>query len=243
MDHPRDWDLFTNYITYAYNTQVQRTTKIAPFEQVLSRPPPHLALESKPELEDGISRRDYYLLWMSRLRSLMATAKKQMTSEQLRYKADFEDLFRIPIDNVKTGSQVFIHNDYSPTDDPKHYLAPISTEPYEVTEVDENTCVIVSDNNITERVTLDRVVLAPQGATEQLPDQPPPDRGIFITEDVPTTPGVITHSVGVPNVSNDSEEPSAQFPSEINQGAYCTIQRVVSHDSQPDGTNLYQVRW
>lgn len=36
-------------------------------------------------------------------------------------------------------------NDY-----PRHILAPIATFPYQVTEVDYNTCFILRDYNVTE---------------------------------------------------------------------------------------------
>ena len=38
-EHPKDWDLFSDAMTFAYNTQVHRTTNIAPFELVLARAP------------------------------------------------------------------------------------------------------------------------------------------------------------------------------------------------------------
>ena len=47
-DHPRDWDLFTDAITFAYNTQVHRSTNVAPFDLVLSRPQPTLNLKIEP---------------------------------------------------------------------------------------------------------------------------------------------------------------------------------------------------
>lgn len=95
----------------------------------------------------------------------MDTSKKQMTAAQLRYKLYFDERVRIPKENFKTVSQVFIRKEYNPTDDPKQKLAQISTGPYLVTEVDDKICVILLYNNIDERVTLDIVVLAPQGAT------------------------------------------------------------------------------
>lgn len=37
---PRYWDLYTYIITYAYNTLYQEYTDVAPFDLVVSRPPP-----------------------------------------------------------------------------------------------------------------------------------------------------------------------------------------------------------
>lgn len=89
--------------------------------------------------------------------------------------------------------------------------------PYHVTGVDEKICIILSYNNITERVTLDRVFLAPPGETEQLPNQTPTHRVIVVTDDATPHPGVTRRSVGAPDLSNDVEEPSEKMPSD-NQG-------------------------
>lgn len=51
-DNRSDWDLFTNSLTYVCNTQIHRTTKISPFELVLSRPPPQLVLDINLDVED-----------------------------------------------------------------------------------------------------------------------------------------------------------------------------------------------
>lgn len=42
--HPPQWDRFIDVLTNEYNTPVHSTTDIAPFNLVLSRPPPHLSL-------------------------------------------------------------------------------------------------------------------------------------------------------------------------------------------------------
>jgi Chromo (CHRromatin Organisation MOdifier) domain/Integrase zinc binding domain/Integrase core domain len=38
------WDRYSHALTYAYNCQVHTSTKFAPFDLILSRPPPHLAI-------------------------------------------------------------------------------------------------------------------------------------------------------------------------------------------------------
>eukprot|EP00171_Calliarthron_tuberculosum_P022605 IDg22605t1 len=44
-DHPKDWDLYTDALTYAYNTQAHSSTGYAPMELTISRLPPHMAME------------------------------------------------------------------------------------------------------------------------------------------------------------------------------------------------------
>ena len=49
-DHPTDWDLYTPALTYDYNFRPHPATSIAPFELVLSRPPPPLTLKTQPRI-------------------------------------------------------------------------------------------------------------------------------------------------------------------------------------------------
>lgn len=60
-DHPKDWDLFSDAVTFAYNTQIHRTTNMAPFELVLARAPKSVALQGQPKLEEFPSSRAYHL--------------------------------------------------------------------------------------------------------------------------------------------------------------------------------------
>ena len=77
-DHPKDWDLFSDVVTFAYNTQVHRTTKIAPFELVLARAPRSLALHAQPKLKEFSLSRSYYLKWQSWLENRMRSTDKSL---------------------------------------------------------------------------------------------------------------------------------------------------------------------
>lgn len=44
-ENPKAWDLLSGVLMYAYNIQVHRTTKCAPFDLMLSCPPPSFTLE------------------------------------------------------------------------------------------------------------------------------------------------------------------------------------------------------
>lgn len=138
-DLPRDWDLLTNESTYEYNTQIYRTMNIEPFELVLSRPQPHLALEEKPLLEVRISTRDSYMAWLRKFRILMATAKKHMIKAQELYKSDFDHRDRLPRQRVRICSHAYMRKDYSSTEETNHKLAQLATGPHLVTDVDEKS--------------------------------------------------------------------------------------------------------
>lgn len=85
-----------------------------------------------------------------------------MNYTQLRYKRDFDEKVKLPQKQVIEGSLVFNTKDYHPTDETRHKLAPIAIGTHEVVESDDTTCVIMRGDGITERINLDRVVLAPR---------------------------------------------------------------------------------
>lgn len=60
-EHPKDWDLFSDAVTFVYSTQAHGTTNIALFELVLARELRSVALQAQPNLELFGSLRAYYL--------------------------------------------------------------------------------------------------------------------------------------------------------------------------------------
>ncbi|CDF36784.1 unnamed protein product [Chondrus crispus] len=159
-EHPKDWDLFSDAVTFAYNTQVHRTTNIAPFELVLARAPRSIALQAQPSLEGFSSNRAYYLKWQSWLESLIKGAGKSLRKEQARYKRNFDARLRKSKYDIPSGSYVFLRKEQGTATEPKHKLAQVATGPYQVKESTENT-VVIAIGDQEERVSRDRVELAP----------------------------------------------------------------------------------
>ena len=159
-EHPKDWDLFSDAVTFAYNTQVHRTTNIAPFELVLARAPRNIALQAQPHLEQFGSSRAYYLKWQSWLESLMRTANKNIRKEQARYKRNFDARLRKPKYDIPVGSYVFLRKEQGTATEPMYKLAQVATGPYAVKKSDRNT-VVIAIGDQEERVSRDRVELAP----------------------------------------------------------------------------------
>ena len=48
-DHPKDWDLYTDALTYAYNCLPHTSTDVAPFDLVFYKPPGPLDLKLMPQ--------------------------------------------------------------------------------------------------------------------------------------------------------------------------------------------------
>ena len=168
-DHPKDWDLFTDALTFAYNTQVHTSTDCTPFELVLARPPIHLSMEAKPDLPEAVNHAEYRERWRSRLSALMDTATVALRSTQQRYKRNFDRRMRLPKQDPLPGEYVFIRKDHRARHEPKHKLSPIATGPYRVIDADDKTLVVEMGQR-HERVSRDRVEWAPPPP----PDEPPP---------------------------------------------------------------------
>ena len=162
-EHPRDWDLFSDALTYAYNTQAHASTMLAPFELVLSRPPPVISIESRPTMDAADDAYTYRERWKYWLTQLMSTASAELEKRQARYKRNFDARLRLPVQRISEGSFVFLRRDHTPRTESRHKLAPVADGPFKVVGADEHTVVVKIDENV-ERVSRDRVELAPKPA-------------------------------------------------------------------------------
>ena len=199
-EHPKDLDLFTDALTFAYNTQVHTSTNCTPFELVLARPPVHLAMDAKPDLPDDVGHAEHRERWRSRLSALMSTATVTLRSTQHRYKRNFESRIRMPKSDPLAGDYVFIRKDHHARHEPKHKLSPIANGPYRVIDADDKT-LNVAIGQRHERMSRDRVEWAPT----PLPDEPPPVETAEPNDSEVVTP----HQAEIPSPSSTSVE---QFP-------------------------------
>ena len=148
-DHPKDWDLFTDALTFAYNTQVHRSAGISPFELVLSRRPRTLSLQAEPDISAVKTAREYHAKWKSSLSALMNTASRNLAKLQARYKPDMDKRTHPPGEVITKGSQVFLRKEYTnPRVEGKHKLSPVAEGPFPVKEVNNDTLVIERDGMV-----------------------------------------------------------------------------------------------
>lgn len=102
VEHPRTWDLYTDTLTYVYNTQVHRVTGLSTFKLVLSRSPPPVAVE--PQQTDKYpSPANHYLRWKKWLTNMVPVAKTYMARAQLTYKRNFD-----AISSLEKGKVAFV---------------------------------------------------------------------------------------------------------------------------------------
>ena len=162
-DHPREWDLYVDALTYAYNCQPHSSTKIAPFELVLSNPPGPTVLDftAMPK-KTTQSKRDFRAQWQDWLRTMLDSADAALDQAQTRYKRNFDQRIRPSRMSLRPNRYAFLRIDFkSAKDDTRHKLAPLVTGPHRIVPVTDNTVVLELDDLSHERVSLDRVVPAP----------------------------------------------------------------------------------
>ena len=107
-EHPKDWDLFSDALTYAYNTQAHESTSVAPFESVLSRTPAPLDFEATPSIEPVSDEAQYHKKWTTYAKALTSTARWEMEKRQLRYKRGFGDRVMPYKEYVTVGTYFFL---------------------------------------------------------------------------------------------------------------------------------------
>lgn len=169
-DHPKDWDLYTETIRYAYNTQVHSTTKFAPFDLVLTRRPPALPVEldSKDTVSVELTTALFHLRWWNELRKRAKAAAANMAKARARYKRNYDSSLRKHVPGIRVGGHVIVRIEKKTrkapeesSDKPKrHKLSPVATGPHEVVEFNEET-VVISRGDEVERISRHRVVNAP----------------------------------------------------------------------------------
>ena len=203
-DHPKDWDLYTSALTYAYNTQPQTSTSMAPFDLVLSKPPGPLATSLPPTEYNG--RLDFKHKWKKWLAKVIPETQEKLRKSQERYKRNFDKRLRKNTDTIAPGDNIFLRVERKDDKDTRHKLAPIADGPFPVLRVDNTakTVVIKRPDNSVENVSRSRVALAPKSEEytnigekktpthldETLSNYPAPEEtNLRHIENIPSTPG------------------------------------------------------
>ena len=100
-DRPRDWDLYTIAITYAYKCQLQTSTDLAPFDLVFSKPPGPIAMQA--QTAEPTMARDFTAKWKIWLEKSLKEASKHFSSEQERYNRNYDKRLRKNDETIKLG--------------------------------------------------------------------------------------------------------------------------------------------
>ena len=159
-DHPHDWDLYARTLTYAYNCQPHTSTSLAPFELVLSRAPPPFAIQ--PPSTDPRTPIEYRDCWRHALSKVLKTSGAVLKSTAARMKRNYDERLRRHCEAIKPWDYVFLRVERKDETESRHKLAAVAEGPYKVESVKGNTVVIVYPDAKVERVSKDRVTLAPK---------------------------------------------------------------------------------
>ncbi len=217
-ENHRDWDDYTDVLTYSYNTQVHRATSHTPFELVLSRPPKPGVIKDLPTMR-GISTAQLKLRFLSVLRHLFENSDNELKYSQEKYKEHFDQSVRqraLPA----PGSYVYLrlhvaNRDNTPETAPqvqRNKLRYKVEGPYEVlrSSSDSNTVVILK-NGLEDTVSADHMMPSPR----------------------------------LPDIRTSTDE-STPAPQGTNHGlSRYVFDRIVNHGYDPDDnrTMMYLVKW
>ena len=163
-DHPRDWDLYTDALTYEYSCQPHTSTSVAPFDLVLSKPPGPIALKPIPSREEPTG--NFKRKWKHWLVDTMKKTKERLDKAKARYEKNYDARLRNQSEVIHEDDYVFLRVERKNPKDHRHKLAPVAEGPFQVTKVDGNTVNIEKAVRSVETVSRSRVVLAPKPASE-----------------------------------------------------------------------------
>jgi len=236
-EHPKSWAEFVGAVTYAYNTQVHSSTRVPPFDLVVTSPPPPMILERIPRYESSMGHRQERSRFRKYIRSLVTDAKTHLLNSQAAYKDAFDSRIN-PLLPAVRGDWVFVEN-VGPTDEDsvgkrrRHKLQWKAVGPYKVIRSNASTVTIDRDG-LMEVVNRDRIsrTKVPDSRKEQEnaeeadkeSSSPPVDASAHVADD--NSSAARTMDGGAASSSKDEGEH--------------VLEAVVGFDKT---SNLVQCRW
>jgi Integrase zinc binding domain len=105
-----DWDEYTSAITFGYNCRVHSSLDLAPFELILSRPPPTLSVRpSEAEVQDTPASAK--LRFITRVKELVPLAQTRLAEAQAQYKKNFDRSIKEKNKELLSGSWVYLRRE------------------------------------------------------------------------------------------------------------------------------------
>jgi hypothetical protein len=105
-----DWDEYTSAITFGYNCRVHSSLNLAPFELILSRPPPTLSVgPSEAEVRDTPASAK--LRFINRVKELIPLAQTRFAEAQAQYKRKFDRSIKEKNKELLSGSCVYLRRE------------------------------------------------------------------------------------------------------------------------------------
>ena len=241
-DHPKNWDLYAETLTFAYNRQPHTSTGIAPFELVVSNPPGPPGMAPDPT-RLAVPPAEYRLRWKQWLSHLMHTTDERLTAAQERYKRGFDNLIRPLRLALRKDNYAFLRADRPgrDSDNRSHKLAPLVTGPHLIREVSDDGRTIVLDlSGKDERVSRDRVVPAPSPPSQ---DWTPSTAALQPHHTLwPAPVGFNLAQVAQPETESTPSGVLTRFSAATNVEDLPTVAQYDEHEVQDDDAPVQRVR-
>ena len=252
-DSQRDWDEWLGPVTYAYNTQVHRSTGTTPFDLVLSRPPsqplvdPGL-LEHRPVEYVGDRRirvSQAKQAFLERLDHLVSKARRNLERTQARYKRNADARIRQRLGDLTPGDYVYREIPEHPQGVSPKLASPVEG-PYKVLSTDGPT-IVIEVRGHPVRVNANRLVRAPTPRRSgiqhrlSLPDvEAQPARGSSVGNEVPASETTRPQPRIVPPSKEGEEEERLSVPHPAAQPGRGSAGGNQGPASMPPGTQPTQ---
>ena len=159
-DNPGLWCLYAPALCYTYTMSVHSTTGTTPFDLVLSRPPPEFTRDDRPQSRARTPRAQKSE-YVQRLQVALQKASRSLQRAQARYRRDFDRGIRVTR-RIQTDDYIFLDAHDGTAKRPK--LTHNMSGPFRVLGHDNNN-IVIQRGEVVERVSRDRVTLAPKQAS------------------------------------------------------------------------------
>lgn len=166
-DHPATWHEDAGSIAYAYNIQVHNTTRLPPFDLVLTRPPPPTSLKRDSNPAGTSEPKLLKQRFMKRIAQLTNVAAAKTKAAQQWYKRNYDAHIKLLAAPV-FGDFVYVERqrpseDASDGERRRHKLQAKAEGPYEVTSATSHTVTIDRDG-LLDTITRSRISKAPNSS-------------------------------------------------------------------------------
>lgn len=239
-EHPKSWAEFVGSVTYAYNTQVHSSTKVPPFDLIVTSPPGPMILERIPKYQASVGHRQERSRFRKYIKSLVADAKENLQRSQAAYKDAFDSRIR-PLKPAMAGDWVYIEN-VGPTAESsvgarrRHKLQWKAVGPYKVIRSTGST-VTVERDGLIEVVNRDRTSRAYPPKSDDLRGDDEDDEDADTEPDNGDTNEIPSNEEAAENDGLGNED-DCQSSSE-DEGEY-VLESILEFDKN---SNKFKCRW
>ena len=184
-EHQTDWHSFVQPLTYAYNSQVTRSTGYTPFTLALTRPPPPPAYHSpRSSTAPGVDTlRD-------RISTMTNNAARALHKRQQRYKRTYDRSAR-ESDILEPGTRVYLERPPNSAGTPEEQIANVprtklrskATGPYDVVSATRDT-VTINVDGIHDTVSRDRITPAPAQSNANVPSRDSEVADVYVVDHI-----------------------------------------------------------